>query len=173
MKKIFTIISCFLFLSCCKNYLFKRDTVAIYNELTKINEQDQKVRKELTPIYYKYNLRTLQTVVDSIDKLGLDYFPENLNLNFENIDDQIKKLSVTEQKSFQKEHDDQWKKINHTDSINFEKIYNIVKKYGFIDFDTREWKNDSLKIGIISTTTHFNYRTKKGKKLLKLIISEY
>lgn len=100
----------------------------------------------MTPIYNKYNLRTLETVVDSIDKLDLDYFPENLNLNFKNFDDQIKNLSKTEQSNFQKEHDEQWKKINHTDSVNFEKIYKIVKKYGFIDYDTREWKNDSLKI---------------------------
>src|SRR5690554_7736451 len=63
--------------------------------------------------------------------------------------------------------------MHHIDSVNFEKTYRIIKKYGFPEYDLREWKHDSLRAGITTVATHFNYSSNKGKKMQKLIIKEY
>ncbi len=53
--------------------------------------------------------------------------------------------------------------MHYIDSVNFEKTYKIIKKYGFPDYDLRDWKHDSLRQGIVTMTTHFDYSSKKGK----------
>lgn len=63
--------------------------------------------------------------------------------------------------------------MHYTDSVNLGKIYKIVKKYGFPEYDLREWEHDSLRTGITTVATHFDFATDKGKKMQKLIIKEY
>ena len=85
----------------------------------------------------------------------------------------LKELSSEDREKCIAEIDKQRKKMHYTDSVNLEKIYKIVKKYGFSEYDLREWKHDTLRIGITTVATHFNYSSDKGKKMQKLIIKEY
>ena len=171
MKNLIIILTSLMLLGCSKNYLFTRDNIAISEELKKMNKEDQDVRWLSGPIDKKYNLRTYDTVMDSIIEINSSL--ENVDFNFKPISEQIKKLSQQDREKYLAEVDERSKKMHYIDSINFEKTYKIIKKYGFPDYDLRDWKHDSLRQGIVTMTTHFDYSSKKGKKMQKLIIKEY
>lgn len=173
MKNLVVLVISFLLFGCSKNYLFKKDNIAISKELNRIIEEDQDVRNQFAPIHKKYKLRTYNTVIDSISELGLDHIPKGVSFDFKPESEQIKRLSPEDREKCIAEIDKQSKKMHYTDSVNLEKVYKIVKKYGFPEYDLREWKHDTLRIGITTVATHFNYSSDKGKKIQKLIIEEY
>lgn len=173
MKNLIVILTSLMLLGCSKNYLFTRDNIVISEELKKMNKEDQYVRWLSGPIDKKYNLRTYDTVMDSIKDLGLDHIPTGVSFNFKPISEQIKKLSQQDREKYLAEVDERSKKMHYIDSVNLEKAYKIVKKYGFPDYDLRDWKHDSLRTGITTMVTHFDYSSDKGKKMQKLIIKEY
>ncbi len=173
MKNLFFVIISFLLVGCSKNYLFRRDNIAISEELNRIIEEDQDVRNQFVPIYKKYKLRTYNTVIDSISELGLDHIPEGVSFHFKPESEQIKSLNPEDREKCLAAIDGQSKKMYYTDSVNLVKVYKIVMKYGFPDYDLRQWKNDSLRVGITTVATHFDYRSDKGKKMQELIIKEY
>src|SRR5690554_1357120 len=76
MKGLFILIVSFILFGCSKNYLFRRDNIAISEEMKRIIEEDQNVRNQIAPIHKKYKLRTFNTVIDSIADLGLDHIPD-------------------------------------------------------------------------------------------------
>lgn len=173
MKGLFVVIVGFTLLGCSKNYLFKRDNVEVSEELKRIIEEDQNVRNQFAPIHKKYKLRTYETVIDSISALGLDHIPDGVSFNFKPEREQIKHLNTEDRERCLSEIEAQYKKMHYTDSVNLNKVYKIVKKYGFPEYDLREWKHDSLRTGITTIATHFDYSSNKGKKMQKLIIKEY
>ncbi len=173
MKNLFFVIISFLLVGCSKNYLFRRDNIAISEELNRIIEEDQDVRNQFVPIHKKYKLRTYNTVIDSISELGLDHIPEGVSFHFKPESEQIKSLNPEDREKCLAAIDGQSKKMYYTDSVNLVKVYKIVMKYGFPDYDLRQWKNDSLRVGITTVATHFDYRSDKGKKMQELIIKEY
>lgn len=173
MKGLFILIVSFILFGCSKNYLFRRDNIAISEEMKRIIEEDQNVRNQIAPIHKKYKLRTFNTVIDSIADLGLDHIPDGVSFDFKPIGEQVKSLSPENREKCLAEIEEQYKKMHHIDSVNFEKTYRIIKKYGFPEYDLREWKHDSLRAGITTVATHFNYSSNKGKKMQKLIIKEY
>src|SRR5690606_37596473 len=149
----------FMLLGCSKNYLFTRDNIAVSEELKRIIEEDQNVRNQFAPIYKKYNLRTYETVIDSISDIGLDHISEGVCFNFKPISEQLKSLSSEDREKCLAEKEIQSKKMRYTDSVNLEKVYNIVRKYGFPEYDLRDWKHDSLRVGITTLATHFDYKS--------------
>src|SRR5690554_5443489 len=174
MKKVlFVVVVGFMLFGCSTNYLFTRDNIPVSEELNRIIEEDQNVRNQIAPIHKKYKLRTYNTVIDSISELGLDHIPEGVSFHFKPESEQIKSLSPEDREKCIAEIDKQSKKMRYTDSVNLEKVYKIVEKYGFPDYDLREWNHDSLRVGITTVATHFNYKSDKGRKMQKLIIKEY
>jgi|SRR5690606_10641973 len=171
MGKISVIIISLMFFGCSKNYLFKRDNIAISEELKKMNKEDQDIRWQFGVIDKKYNLRTFETVIDSIAETNSSL--ENVNFNFEPVSEQVKKLSQEDREKYLAEVAEKSNKMRYIDSVNLEKAYKIVKKYGFPDYDLRAWKHDSLRDGITTMVTHFDYSSDRGKKMQKLIIKEY
>jgi|GEM_PF-4761765 len=173
MKRIFIFMIGLMLFGCSKNYLFTRDNIAISEELKKTDKEDQDIRWQSGVIDKKYNLRTIETLMDSIVDVGLDHIPANVSLDFKPISEQVKKLSQEDKEKYLAEVSERSNKMRYIDSVNLEKAYKIVKKYGFPDYDLRNWKHDSLRTGITTMVTHFDYSSDRGKKMLKLIIKEY
>jgi len=172
LKSIFKLfIISLLFLGCSKEYYFKRDQIEISKKIKKINQDDQNVRHNLTRIEIKYNLRTFETVVDSLSKTNATSF-DGVNLsNFKSIKYQLSKMSVSKKDSFQLEYENAQSAIRQTDSINRNEIKKIIKKYGFVEYNNPNWKNDSLRVGFSTVITH----TPKNEKMeiIKLVVKEY
>ena len=167
---IITILS-FLSYSCSKEYYFKRDQIEISKKIKKINQDDQNVRHDLTRIEVKYNLRTFETVVDSLSKANATSFG-GVNLsNFKPIKYQLSKMSVAKKDSFQLEYENAQLKRNQTDSINRNEIKKIIKKYGFVEYYNPNWKNDSLRTGFTTVITHTPRAEKE--EMIQLVIKEY
>lgn len=167
---IITVLS-FLGCSCSKEYYFKRDQIEISKKIKKINQDDQNVRHNLTRIEIKYNLRTFETVVDSLSKTNATSY-EGVNLsNFKSIKYQLSKMSVSKKDSFHLEYENAKSKMRQTDSINRTEIKRIIKKYGFIEYNNPNWKNDSLRAGFSTVITH----TPRAEKweMIQLVIKEY
>jgi hypothetical protein len=170
IKSILILFSLTLF-SCSKDYLFNKNQDAIAREINTISDNDQKARHELTFIYKKYNIRTFETIIDSIDKLKLTT-TDGINFsNIQPINIQIQKLSETKRINFLKDEKEYLKKMSMTDSMHRNRAIKIIKKYGFPG-EARNWKTNK-KFGISTVATHFRYQDKTGKKLIKLIIKEY
>jgi hypothetical protein len=172
LKSIFKLfIISLLFFGCSKEYYFKRDQIEISKKIKKINQDDQNVRHNLTRIEIKYNLRTFETVVDSLSKTNATSF-DGVNLsNFKSIKYQLSKMSVSKKDSFQLEYEKAQSAIRQTDSINRNEIKKIIKKYGFVEYYNPNWKNDSLRVGFSTVITH----TPKGEKeeMIQLVVKEY
>ncbi len=110
MKNLIMILTSLMLLSCSKNYLFTRDNEAVSRELKKMLKEDQDVRWLSGPIDKKYNLRTFDTLMDSIVDVGLDHIPANVSLDFKPISEQIKKLSQQDREKYLAEVDERSKK---------------------------------------------------------------
>jgi hypothetical protein len=173
LKSIFKLfIISLLFLGCSKEYYFKRDQIEISKKIKKINQDDQNVRHNLTRIEIKYNLRTFETVVDSLSKTNATSF-EGVNLsNFKSINYQLSKMSVSKKDSFQLEYENAKIKMRQTDSINRTEIKKIIKKYGFVEYYNSNWKNDSLRTGFSTAITHIP-RGDEMENMIKLVVKEY
>jgi hypothetical protein len=174
MNKILIItvlLNIFLAIGCSKDYLFNKQQDTIAQEINTIFDNDQKIRHELTFVYKKYNIRTFETIIDSIDRLKLTTTD---GINFSSIQPvkiQIQKLSETDRINFLKDKKEYEKKMSTTDSMHRIRAIRIIKKYGFPGV-ARNWKTNK-KFGITTVATHFKYQDKTGKKLIKLIIKEY
>ena len=172
LKSIFKLfIISLLFFGCGKEYYFKRDQIEISKKIKKINQDDQNVRHNLTRIEIKYNLRTFETVVDSLSKTNATSF-EGVNLNnFKSIKYQLSKMSISKKDSFQLEYDNAKLERQQTDSINRNEIKKIIKKYGFVGYNNPNWKNDSLRTGFSTVITHTPRAEKE--EMIQLVIKEY
>ena len=140
-KKIILILFSLTLFSCSKDYLFNKNQDAIAREMNTISDNDQKVRHELTFIYKKYNIRTFETIIDSIDRLKLTTTD---GINFSGIQPvkiQIQKLSETERINFLKDEKEYLKKMSMTDSLHRIRAMRIIKKYGFPG-KARNWKTN-------------------------------
>lgn len=108
MKNLIMILTSLMLLSCSKNYLFTRDNEAVSRELKKMLKEDQDVRWLSGTIDKKYNLRTYDTVLDSIIEINSSL--ENVDFNFKPISEQIKKLSQQDREKYLAEVDERSKK---------------------------------------------------------------
>lgn len=176
MNKIFFLLLFLFFSSCSKDYLFNKNQENISKQLKDIVNADQTVRNYNNLINIKYKIRDFETVCDSLYEAGVK---GNLNQNFDfstipSIQKQVSKFSVEKQDEFYSEKKKGIKMMNYIDNVNKEKIYYIIRKYGYPSFHNRKW-NDTInnRIGITAILTHFNYESKKEKEFLKLMLKEY
>ena len=168
---IISILSLFYY-GCSKEYYFDRDQLDISKKIKKINQDDQNVRHNLTRIEIKYNLRTFETVVDSLSKTNATSF-DGVNLsNFKSIKYQLSKMSVSKKDSFQLEYENAQSVMRQKDSINRNEIKKIIKKYGFVEYNNPNWKNDSLRTGFSTTITHIP-RGDEMENVIRLVVKEY
>jgi len=173
MKNLSVILMSICFLSCSKNYLFKRDQVSISNELKVMVFTDQAVRKQNAVLEREYKIRTPSSVWDSLIVTGA----RDLNAidvsKLPSVSSQLQKMPMEVKKQFEKKVKESKKLVFITDSIHANKIYNILHKYGYPSYYSRTWKSDSLKEGITAVLTHINHQSIVGKKIKRLMIKEY
>lgn len=171
--KNFLLFFLLIFISCSKDYLFLRDNHIINNELKKITTTDQYVRHYSMAIDMRYGIRTADTVWDSLLVKGHE------DLSIINVAElpwkskQINKLTPKIKTYYLNEVKDSKFVGKYIDSYNMKKSYHIIKKYGYPSYNLRKWKNDTLRIGIASCLTHYNYDTKFGIKFFDLLVNEY
>lgn len=162
--------------SCSKNYRFNRDQEIISKEMNNIKQTDQGVRiAENILLLNRFKFRTMYTVTDSLSNAGLapeEVFKFDLS-KIPSLDDQINKLPTNKKEEYYLYKQRAEKVTQLVDSINALKLYATIKKYGFISFDKRVWKNESSKIGITTLLTHIDPKSNLGQKLTKLMIKEY
>ncbi len=175
-RKLFLISMAFFFLSCSKDYLFFRDQEKISKALKDIKDTDQSVRFSSTILLQsKFRIRTMYSITDSLRLAGVT--PEKVvafdNSKIPSIDDQVKKLSDLDREEYYKLSERSNKVMTIIDSLNSQKLYFIIKKYGFPSFDNRKWSYESNKVGITYVLTHINPKSNIGRKILKLMIKEY
>jgi hypothetical protein len=176
MKNITLLILLLMFSSCSKDYFFNKNQENISKELKDIANADQAVRNYDNLVNRKYNIREFITVCDSLYKAGVrgNY---NQKFDFSTIpseQEQIMKFNKEIQDEFYSEKKKGLTMMKYIDNVNKEKIYSIIKKYGYPSFYNRKWKDTvNVRTGITSVLTHYNYNTTDEKKLLKLMIKEY
>lgn len=164
-----------MFYSCNKNYYLKRDYEKIKKEVKEINKSDQDSRYEFVKLYKKYNFRTFETIIDSIDQLGLSTI-NSVNFNdIEPIKIQLERLNKDKKNQFLFDEKNIKLNLKLTDSVNRIKIIKLIEKYGFPDFESRRIdKNEEVVTGIVTPITHFNYNNKNDTRyFFKLLLKEY
>lgn len=164
-----------MFYSCNKNYYLKRDYEKIKKEVKEINKSDQDSRYEFVKLYKKYNFRTFETIIDSIDQLGLSTI-NSVNFNdIEPIKIQLERLNKDKKNQFLFDEKNTKLNLKLTDSVNRIKIIKLIEKYGFPDFESRRIdKNEEVVTGIVTPITHFNYNNKNDTRyFFKLLLKEY
>lgn len=172
-KIVFLLI--FIFCSCNKNYYFNRDYEKIKLEINEINKSDQDSRYEFVKLYKKYNFRTFETIIDSIDQLGLSTI-NGVNFNdIKPIKIQLERLNKDKKNQFLIDEKNTKLNLKSTDSVNRIKIIKLIEKYGFPDFESRRIdRNEEVVTGIVTPITHFNYNNKNDSKyFFKLLLKEY
>ncbi|MNK49128.1 hypothetical protein D3C87_679710 [compost metagenome] len=172
MRKLIVLLSCIFFLACSKDFYFKRDQNQISKSIKHIVSTDQAVRKFKNAVNTKYGIRTPNTVWDSLTIVGADRKSVNVS-KLPSINQQLKKLRPEANELYNEDIEVADQLMVFTDSLHLDQIYKITKKYGYPSYDTRPWKNDSVRTGCGFVLTHFNYNEKKATKLLKLIIKEH
>jgi hypothetical protein len=162
--------------SCSKNYRFNRDQEIISKEMNNIKQTDQGVRiAESVLLLNRFKFRTMYTVTDSLSNAGLapeEVFKFDLS-KLPRLEDQISKLPTNKKDEYHLYKQRAEKVTQLVDSINAQKLYATIKKYGFISFYKRAWRNESSKIGITTLLTHIDPKSNLGQKLTKLMIKEY
>jgi hypothetical protein len=164
-----------LFCSCSKDYLFKRDEKKLSQELKNIKITDQFVRNHIDYLNYRFGIRDFNTIADSLDEINKYETIKDFNFSkIPSIDFQMDKWSTQKVKQYEESKQESEEVKLYVDETNKNKIFQIVKKYGYPSFHKRSW-NDTInnRVGITYVLTHYNYQTKEEKKFLKLIISEY
>lgn len=161
-----------VFSACSKDFYFKRDQRQISKTLNQIVATDQAVRKFKNAINTKYGIRTPNTVWDSLGIAGSDRSSIDVS-RLGSVDKQLKRLRPEAVDLYNQEIDAAKHLMIFTDSLHLDQLYKITKKYGYPSYDTRPWKNDSIRTGCGFVLTHFDYNEKKGIQFLKLIIKEH
>jgi hypothetical protein len=166
----------FLIVSACsKNIMFKKHELEISTEIKSIKNSDQAVRTFSTLIPYKYNIRTFETVCDSLNTVGASAKLSTFDfLSISSEKEQLTKLSEKSRNDYIYDVESGSKLMLHVDNINTIKFYKIIKKYGYPSYYNRKWSDTiTMRVGATYVLTHFDYKSDIGKKLLKLMIKEY
>lgn len=172
-KHYFLLITASLvFISCSKDFYFKRDQVALSKEMSEIADIDQAVRKYNVIVQQRFGIRTASSVWDSLQTIGKPMNTVNVSsLPYER--DQVAKLSPEYRKKYleaAKAGDDL---MEYTSQQHRDQLYRMIKKYGYPSYDVRPWANDSVRNGVGFVLTHFEYSDEKGLKFLNLMLKEY
>ncbi len=177
MKKIIYFFLIILLLcSCSKDYLFKKHQISISNDLKKIKNSDQTVRRYESLVHYKYNIRSFYTVSDSLYQ---EHLKGNENEYFDfsgipSIETQINKFPDTKIVKYNTEIEAGEKLMRYVDEINFNKLYQIIKKYGYPSYYNRDWIDTTeVRVGVTYVLTHISEDNILSKKILKLMLKEY
>jgi hypothetical protein len=175
MKKALILSLSFIIISCSKDLLFNKDQVEISKELKRIKNADSGVRNYGDYINFRYGLRDFDTVSDSLDEINR--FEDIKKIDFSKIpskNQQMQKWSNRKSELYLDRKKEGERMMEYVDKINREKLYQIIKKYGFPSFYNRKWKDTTeLRVGTAFIYSHFNYEDKEEKKLLRLLIKEY
>lgn len=175
MKKALILSLSFIIISCSKDCLFNKDQVEISKELNRIKNADSGVRNYGDYINFRYGLRDFDTVSDSLDEINR--FEDIKKIDFSKIpskNQQMQKWSNRKSELYLDRKKEGERMMEYVDKINREKLYQIIKKYGFPSFYNRKWKDTTeLRVGTAFIYSHFNYEDKEEKKLLRLLIKEY
>ncbi len=170
MKKILLLL---LICSCSKEYYFQRDQEKLSMELKQIYYTDQGVRQNEIGNDSRYRLRTFYTIIDSLRFSGKKH-PFNFDFSkLPKIDDQLSKLSPELAKDYKNDAIKAKYLRNYIDRDNFEKLYKIIKKYGYPSYDNRKWKTEQLRTGITTVLFHINPYSETGKKYFDIMLKEY
>ncbi len=176
MKKIIYFFLIILLLcSCSKDYLFKKHQVYISNEIKSIKIADQSTRKLDALIDAKYKIRTFFTVADSLYEESSDgEIPQYDFTKIPSLDVQLSKLSLQKRKAYEDEKMEVAKFMTYIDNENKNKLYKIIKKYGYPSYDNRPWRDTlTLRVGSAFLLTHYDDTKGVGKKIKKLMLKEY
>lgn len=174
MNRIYIFLVLIIFCSCSKNYYFDRDQITIYNALSDMKDTDQGVRGHASLVNNQFKLRTMYTVYDSLSVAGVkeeDVFKYDIS-KIPSIEKQVEKMSQLQKEEYTLINKRGEKLFTLVDSVNQVCIYDMTKKYGYPSYYKRNWTK-TPKIGIAFVMSHIVYKTKMGKKMLKLMIPEF
>lgn len=171
-KPLLLVLCCIVVSACSKDFYFKRDQEQISKTLHHIVSTDQAVRKFSNAINTKYGIRTPNTVWDSLGIAGSDRASIDVS-RLPPINKQLNKLRPEVIDLYNQEMETAKHLMIFTDSLHLEQLHKMTKKYGYPSYDTRPWKNDSIRTGCGFVLTHFDYNEKKAIQFLKLIVKEH
>lgn len=156
--------------------MFNRDQVLISNEIKEIESFDQTVRKYKKYINAKYGIRDFYMINDSLFNAGLrgnfnNYFDFS---KLQSVELQISKMQAELKAEYLNEIKKSDNFLTYIDSLNRERLYNIIKKYGYPSFYNRKW-NDTIntRTGMTYLLTHTDPKSYIGILTLKLMLKEY
>lgn len=174
MKKHYLLLvtASLIFISCSKDFYFKRDQVVLSKELNDMARIDQGVRHYNIIVDQRFGIRTAPAIWDSLQTAGAPMDAVNVG-QLPPVRMQVAKLTPEYRKKYEEASRVGEDLMEYTHHQHRDRVYEIVKKYGYPSFDVRPWANDSLRTGVGFVLTHFEYSDEKGLKLLDLMIREY
>lgn len=165
-------LSALLLISCSKDFYFKRDQAALSKEMKDMMRIDQGVRHYNILVDQRFGIRTAPAVWDSLQTVGAPMDAVNVG-QLPPVKVQLAKLSPELREKYEEAARVGDDLMEYTHQQHRDRVYEIIKKYGYPSYDARLWANDSLRTGIGAVLTHFEYSDEKGLKLLDLMIKEY